>query len=47
MEQLDRIYAKELDVCVAQALTTLSNGCIVHHPSQHQHDVCLIMGREQ
>ena len=47
MEQLNRIYAKELDVCVAQAVTKLCHGCIVDHPSQHQHDVCLMMGREQ
>ena len=47
MDSLAVVYAEEMTLLIDDAVYKLCSGCMVNHPSQHQHDVCLMMDKYQ
>lgn len=45
--QLVRAYALHMESVLNEAIKTLCYGCLVNHPSQTQHDVCLMMSGDE
>jgi len=45
--QLVRAYAFHMESVLDESIRKLCYGCLVNHPSQTQHDVCLMMSEEE
>ena len=45
--QLVRAYAVHIEAVLNESIKELCYGCMVDHPSQTQHDVCLMMSEEE